>query len=78
MTTVDGSSLVIPSASRVHIGRYYCIASNGIPPTVSKTISLKVQCKYSLSIMYRLVIYLVVHIPFSGNLPLCFLRSNKW
>ena len=51
VTTVDGNSLLIPSATRVHIGRYYCIASNGIPPTVSKIISLKVQCKYKLSII---------------------------
>jgi hypothetical protein len=42
---VDGNSLVILSATRVHIGKYYCIASNGIPPTVSKSITLKVQCK---------------------------------
>ncbi len=43
--TVDGTALVIPSANRVHIGKYYCIASNGVPPTVSKSITLKVQCE---------------------------------
>ena len=37
--------MVIPSASRIHIGTYYCIASNGVPPTKSKSIELKVQCK---------------------------------
>ncbi len=45
VVSVEGNSLVIPSASRVHIGTYYCIASNGVPPTKSKTIRLRVQCE---------------------------------
>ncbi|KAK9511129.1 hypothetical protein O3M35_005750 [Rhynocoris fuscipes] len=28
------------------MGSYLCIASNGIPPTVSKRIIVKVHCKY--------------------------------
>jgi neurotrimin len=43
--SVDGNSLVIPSASRVHIGEYLCIASNGVPPSISKRIVLRVQCE---------------------------------
>ncbi len=42
---MEGNSLVIPNAGRVHIGYYYCIASNGVPPTKSKSIRLRVQCK---------------------------------
>ncbi|CAB4058947.1 HNT [Lepeophtheirus salmonis] len=41
--SVDGNSLIIPGASRVHMGAYFCIASNGIPPSISKRIELKVQ-----------------------------------
>ena len=47
VVSVEGNSLLIPSASRVHIGTYYCIASNGVPPTKSKTIKLEVQCECS-------------------------------
>ncbi len=43
VVSVEGNTLSIPSASRVHIGTYYCIASNGVPPTKSKSIALKVQ-----------------------------------
>ena len=44
--TVSGSSLVFDSVGRGHIGTYLCIASNGVPPSVSKRVQLKVQCKY--------------------------------
>ncbi len=45
VVSVEGNSLAIPSATRVHIGTYYCIASNGVPPTKSKSIRLRVQCE---------------------------------
>ncbi|MPC76060.1 hypothetical protein E2C01_070461 [Portunus trituberculatus] len=28
------------------MGAYLCIASNGVPPSVSKRITLDVECKY--------------------------------
>ena len=31
--------------SRAHVGEYLCIASNGVPPSISKRIVLRVQCK---------------------------------
>ena len=43
--SVDGNSLAIDSVSRRHIGAYFCIASNGVPPSISKRIELRVQCK---------------------------------
>ena len=46
VSTVDGNSLVFSSASRAHVGEYLCIASNGVPPSISKRIVLRVQCKY--------------------------------
>ncbi|KAI9551623.1 hypothetical protein GHT06_021956 [Daphnia sinensis] len=39
----DGGVLVLPRVSRLHIGAYLCIASNGVPPSVSKRIVLSVQ-----------------------------------
>ena len=38
------------SVGRGHIGSYMCIASNGVPPSVSKRVDLKVQCKARLSV----------------------------
>ena len=43
--SVAGNWFSISSVSRTHIGAYFCIASNNVPPSVSKRIELKVQCK---------------------------------
>ena len=40
----DGEVLALARVSRLHIGAYLCIASNGVPPSVSKRIVLNVQC----------------------------------
>lgn len=42
----NGSSLTIFRAKRTNMGPYLCIASNGIPPSVSKRVMLIVQCKW--------------------------------
>ncbi|KAI9550371.1 hypothetical protein GHT06_000612 [Daphnia sinensis] len=39
----DGEVLVLPRVSRLHIGAYLCIASNGVPPSVSIRLVLNVQ-----------------------------------
>ena len=54
VSTVDGNSLVFPSVSRAHVGEYLCIASNGVPPSISKRIVLRVQCKKKIfKIVFR-------------------------
>ena len=53
VASVEGSSLVISSASRVHIGVYYCIASNGVTPIKSKSIALQVQCKLEVCFRFK-------------------------
>lgn len=40
--------LTLNKISRSDMGAYLCIASNGIPPSVSKRITIKVHCKYNL------------------------------
>ena len=40
-----GSELELPQVSRYDSGIYYCIASNGVPPTVSKRVRLYVDCE---------------------------------
>ena len=39
---------VFDSVGRRHIGSYLCIASNGVPPSISKRVDLRVQCEHIL------------------------------
>lgn len=43
---VEGELLELERISRLHMGAYLCIASNGVPPSVSKRIKVSVDCKY--------------------------------
>lgn len=45
VNVVDGEVLHIVKISRLHMGAYLCIASNGVPPSVSKRVLLRVQCE---------------------------------
>jgi hypothetical protein len=45
VNVVDGEVLHIVRVSRLHMGAYLCIASNGVPPSISKRVALRVQCK---------------------------------
>lgn len=36
---------------RKQMGAYLCIASNDVPPAVSKRIALNVNCKYILNVI---------------------------
>lgn len=40
-----GEVLNLSRVSRADMGSYLCIASNGVPPSVSKRIVLDVECK---------------------------------
>ncbi|CAL4226435.1 unnamed protein product, partial [Meganyctiphanes norvegica] len=40
---VEGDTLVLKKVNRLQMGSYLCIASNGIPPSISKRANLKVQ-----------------------------------
>ncbi|XP_048505195.1 lachesin isoform X2 [Athalia rosae] len=51
---VNGEVLHIAKISRLHMGAYLCIASNGIPPSTSKRIVLLVQFPPMLSIPNQL------------------------
>ena len=47
---VEGETLRITHVTKRHMGIYYCIASNGVPPSVSKRVAVTVLCKFSLSV----------------------------
>lgn len=47
--SIEGPELEITRVTRLHMGPYLCIASNGVPPTVSKRIVLIVHCMYNFA-----------------------------
>ncbi|XP_077296331.1 neurotrimin-like [Arctopsyche grandis] len=51
----DGESLEMARISRLDMGAYLCIASNGVPPTVSKRIKVSVDFPPMLWIPHQLV-----------------------
>ena len=46
VNVVDGEILSITKVSRLHMAAYLCVASNGVPPSISKRVQLKVQCEF--------------------------------
>lgn len=45
VSDVEGEVLEMHKVGRLEMGAYLCIASNGIPPSLSKRIKLDVDCK---------------------------------
>ena len=43
---IESSVLRVDKVSRLHMGDYLCVASNGIAPSTSKKYRLRVQCKF--------------------------------
>ncbi|XP_075211174.1 lachesin-like [Lycorma delicatula] len=54
VNVVDGELLQISRVSRLHMGVYLCIASNGVPPSISKRLMLRVQFPPMLTIPNQL------------------------
>ncbi|XP_018913193.2 lachesin isoform X1 [Bemisia tabaci] len=54
VNVVDGETLHISKVSRLHMGIYLCIASNGVEPSISKQVSLRVQFPPELTIPNQL------------------------
>lgn len=46
----DGEQLNLTRITRNEMGAYLCIATNGVPPTVSKRITVDVECEWVLRI----------------------------
>ncbi|XP_076289984.1 uncharacterized protein LOC143213737 isoform X2 [Lasioglossum baleicum] len=55
VATIGGSSFNITKVNRLHMGSYLCIASNHVPPSVSKRIMLIVHFPPMISIPNQLV-----------------------
>ncbi|XP_065157511.1 neurotrimin-like isoform X1 [Atheta coriaria] len=54
VNVVDGEVLFITKVSRLHMANYLCIASNGVPPSISKRVQLRVQFPPMLTIPNQL------------------------
>ncbi|XP_034253657.1 neurotrimin-like [Thrips palmi] len=52
---VEGQNYTIPRVTREHMGAYLCIASNGVPPSVSKRIFLTVEFPPVIEVPSQLV-----------------------
>ena len=44
---IEKARLVLGKISRLNMGDYLCVASNGIPPSASNRFSIRVQCKFA-------------------------------
>uniref|UniRef100_A0A1I8PLK1 Ig-like domain-containing protein n=1 Tax=Stomoxys calcitrans TaxID=35570 RepID=A0A1I8PLK1_STOCA len=72
VTELDGESLELERISRLHMGAYLCIATNGVPPSVSKRIKVSVDFSPMVWIPHQLV-----GIPMYFNITLeCFIEAN--
>jgi len=49
LKTFIGETLELTGVLRQEMGTYLCIASNNVPPTVSKRYSVDVHCKYRVA-----------------------------
>ncbi|XP_016969159.1 membrane metallo-endopeptidase-like 1 isoform X2 [Drosophila rhopaloa] len=69
---LEADSLELERISRLHMGAYLCIASNGVPPSVSKRIKVSVDFSPMVWIPHQLV-----GIPMGFNITLeCFIEAN--
>ncbi|XP_073987964.1 lachesin-like isoform X2 [Rhodnius prolixus] len=55
LPTVEGEELMLSNVQRTDMGYYVCIATNGIPPSVSKRISVKVHFHPMVKVPNQLV-----------------------
>ncbi|KRF81170.1 limbic system-associated membrane protein isoform X2 [Drosophila virilis] len=53
--SIEGTDLIIPQVKRQHMGAYLCIASNGVPPSVSKRITLVVHFPPMITVQNQLI-----------------------
>lgn len=71
--TFSGDNLTLLKLERKQMGAYLCIASNDVPPAVSKRITLNVNCEYSHTLLSTFQVNSYVLILF---VRVC--KNSKW
>lgn len=66
VTEWEGETLEIARISRLDMAAYLCIASNGVPPSVSKRIKVSVDCEYETIITYLSRCQMLQFLPFNA------------
>ena len=67
--SVEGEMLTLSKVTRSEMGAYLCIASNGVPPSVSKRMKLQVHCKYIILCVFVCIITKIsLHLNFAQNI----------
>lgn len=65
ITSYEGEVLRIPQVTKKHMGIYFCIASNGILPSVSKRVTVTVLCKLRRTSAPFSILFFFFFLPFS-------------
>lgn len=55
-----GEALELEHVQRADMGPYHCIASNGVPPTVSKRFRVKVLCEFQIALPIHRIIWRMI------------------
>ena len=76
-SSISATSLVFDSVGRGHIGSYMCIASNGVPPSISKRVDLKVQCMLTF-LFFLWLLRLLLLSSSNDDGPKSTWRSSYW
>lgn len=64
----EGEVLDMARISRLDMGAYLCIASNGVPPTVSKRVKVSVDCESRFNYIFNYH-YFIIFMIYSFSSP---------
>uniref|UniRef100_T1GS18 Immunoglobulin I-set domain-containing protein n=1 Tax=Megaselia scalaris TaxID=36166 RepID=T1GS18_MEGSC len=56
---VEGERLILTNVQRTDMGGYRCVASNGVPPAVSKRFDVNVHCKYFCCTIFLALLFYI-------------------
>lgn len=68
---MKGEKLSITAIRREQMGPYFCVASNGVPPSISKRIMVIVQCKFNKNVVFnhKFLLHACITFTFSLSVP---------
>lgn len=60
----NGSLLHFNRVHREQMGAYFCIASNDVPPAVSRRISLSINCEYDIHFFCKFSCKIIIYVKY--------------